>query len=102
MMKQVFFLFKISAVALFAYTLMGCSQGRILIEGERGAADFEMYEHQDEHRRGAAPRIPPGHMPPPGSCRIWYKGTPPGQQPPPGDCYYLSRRVPPGAWLIRG
>lgn len=44
--------------------------------------------------------IPPGHLPPPGSCRIWYPGTPPGQQPPPGDCYELSRQVPPGAWLI--
>lgn len=44
--------------------------------------------------------IPPGHLPPPGSCRIWYPGEPPGQQPPPGDCYELSRRVPPGAWLI--
>ncbi|MBN2732241.1 MAG: hypothetical protein JXR26_07425 [Balneolaceae bacterium] len=102
MMKQVFFLFKISTVALFACILIGCSHGRILIEGERGAADFEVHERQDEYRRGAGPRIPPGHMPPPGSCRIWYKGTPPGKQPPPGDCYYLSRRVPPGAWLIRG
>lgn len=46
--------------------------------------------------------IPPGHMPPPGECRIWYEGTPPGQQPPPGDCYEMQRRVPPGATLIRG
>jgi hypothetical protein len=44
--------------------------------------------------------IPPGHLPPPGSCRIWYPGRPPGHQPPPGDCESLIHRVPLGAWLI--
>jgi len=50
---------------------------------------------------GAAPHIPPGHMPPPGKCRIWFPDRPPGHQPPPGDCWQLERQVPPGAWLIR-
>lgn len=45
-------------------------------------------------------RIPAGHLPPPGSCRIWYPDRPPGQQPPPGDCSDLAQRVPPGAWLL--
>jgi len=45
--------------------------------------------------------IPPGHLPPPGMCRIWYPDRPPGHQPPPNDCAYLTGRVPFGAWLIR-
>ncbi|KMQ52412.1 hypothetical protein CHISP_0679 [Chitinispirillum alkaliphilum] len=49
-----------------------------------------------------APKIPPGHMPPPGKCRIWCPDTPPGRQPPPGDCRELRRKVPAGAWLIEG
>jgi hypothetical protein len=50
----------------------------------------------------AAPNIPKGHLPPPGSCRIWYSDRPPGHQPPPGSCEQLRYQVPPGASLIRG
>jgi hypothetical protein len=46
--------------------------------------------------------IPPGHMPPPGECRIWFPDRPPGQQPPPGPCRWLQHQIPPGAYLIRG
>ena len=44
--------------------------------------------------------IPPGHLPPPGACRIWIPGKPPGHQPPPGNCSDLQQRVPKGAWLV--
>jgi hypothetical protein len=52
--------------------------------------------------RDRAVQVPPGHMPPPGACRIWYPDQPPGQQPPPGACSRLKRQVPPGAVLVRG
>jgi hypothetical protein len=44
--------------------------------------------------------IPPGHLPPPGQCRIWVPGRPPGQQRRPGPCARLEREVPLGAWLV--
>jgi hypothetical protein len=31
-------------------------------------------------------RVPPGHLPPPGMCRVWIEGVPPGHQPPVTDC----------------
>jgi hypothetical protein len=44
--------------------------------------------------------VPPGHLPPPGHCRIWFPGRPPGHQPPPGRCARLEHQVPAGAWLL--
>ena len=44
--------------------------------------------------------IPPGHMPPPGHCRVWYPGEPPGHQPPAGKCSALEPSAPDGAWVL--
>jgi hypothetical protein len=38
--------------------------------------------------------IPPGHLPPPGQCRLWYPDRPPGHQPPPQSCGYLRAHAP--------
>ena len=51
---------------------------------------------------GETVRIPSGHLPPPGKCRIWFPDRPPGHQPPPGDCHALQFQVPLGATLIYG
>ena len=46
--------------------------------------------------------VPPGHMPKPGECRLWYSGKPPGQQPKPQSCASLRGRVPAGAFVLYG
>ena len=51
---------------------------------------------------GSVFRIPPGHYPPPGSCRIWFPDRSPGQQPASGDCNVLDKRVPAEAYLVYG
>ncbi|MCG7918013.1 MAG: DUF4382 domain-containing protein, partial [Candidatus Thiodiazotropha taylori] len=38
-------------------------------------------------------RIPPGHLPSPGECRLWEEGVPPGRQSAPGDCEELEDDV---------
>jgi hypothetical protein len=44
--------------------------------------------------------IPPGHLPPPGQCRVWIPGDPPGHQAPSGSCSELASQVPLNGWLV--
>ena len=71
-------------------------------EGKRHEQKFER-DKKDRHQGGHTQvRVPPGHLPPPGECRIWFPDRPPGHQPPPGDCRKLSSQVPRGAVLVEG
>jgi Ni/Co efflux regulator RcnB len=38
-----------------------------------------------DSRRGGS-KVPPGHRPPAGMCRVWIDGVPPGHQPAVTDC----------------
>jgi hypothetical protein len=35
--------------------------------------------------------VPPGHLPPPGECRVWYDDRPAGHQPAPTNCHNAER-----------
>ena len=78
-----------AAVLLGAPALAGC------VVYEEPPPPQPVYQAQPIH-------IPPGHLPPPGQCRIWFPDRPPGHQPPPGPCHVLQYQVPPGAVLVRG
>jgi hypothetical protein len=45
-------------------------------------------------------RVPPGHLPRVGQCRVWFPGRPPGQQPRAGTCNGIERVSPPGSWIL--
>jgi hypothetical protein len=77
--------------ALLLAALSGCTVVTPSIPGVPGQVNVNR-----------TPEIPPGHMPPPGECRIWYYDREPGQQPPPGKCERLKHQVPSNAVLIRG
>jgi hypothetical protein len=104
-LRSVFVLF--SGLLLLPLTagLTGCATyGKVILEDETGIFSVEVDRGPSAgyYYRGSLPKIPAGHMPPPGRCRVWLPGVPPGQQPPPGNCWKLQRQTPPGAWLIRG
>jgi hypothetical protein len=56
--------------------------------------------HESEGERHGSYRIPKGHLPPPGHCRIWYPDRSAGHQPPPQLCPIPLRQVPLGAWVV--
>ena len=95
---------RIVIICLLTLFLSGCATyGKVILEDDEGSVSVEIDRGSGQGTyESTLPKIPPGHMPPPGECRIWYPGEPPGQQPPPGNCEELRRQVPPGAWLIRG
>lgn len=96
---------RLLTLLMLSGALVACAPVRtVIIETEpypypgSGSRDYDDYSDDYPHTHG----IPPGHLPPPGECRIWFPGLPPGQQPPPGDCAQLQYHVPRGALFIRG
>lgn len=55
-----------------------------------------------ERSTAATLKIPPGHLPKPGECRIWEPGHPPGQQRhlPNGSCDRVEASVEAGQWVV--
>ena len=66
--------------------------GYVAATGLAGLIMFAPTGTAEAQRGRGAARVPAGHLPPPGECRVWYDGRPPGQQPPPTDCA-SARRV---------
>ncbi len=44
--------------------------------------------------------VPPGHLPPPGMCRVWIQGRPPGRQAQARSCDGILAVAPAGAWIL--
>ena len=57
---------------------------------------------QDRNDSRGSNKIPPGHLPPAGMCRIWIDGVPPGRQPAPTDCQTAVATKPANARVIWG
>ena len=99
--------------------LMGCSTGRypvvigprepdVVVVGDdgrdypdrRGRGRGRGNRGDDSYRGYRTLRVPPGHYPPRGACRVWYEGRPPGRQPRATSCERLYGRVPYGAFIL--
>ena len=44
--------------------------------------------------------IPPGHLPPPGQCKVWMPGEPPGHQAKARSCANIEKSAPAGSWIV--
>lgn len=59
-------------------------------------------QQQDARQTRTSDRVPRGHLPPAGMCRIWIDGVPPGRQPAPTDCQTAVATRPANARVIWG
>jgi len=83
--------------AVISAVLMSCT---VIVRSNR-PHDHDVVVIKENKGRPAHLGIPPGHLPPPGQCRVWFPGRPPGRQPRPGNCIDVEHHVRPGAWLVR-
>jgi hypothetical protein len=87
--------FHIAALAGLGVTLTACST---VVRKAPAPASRVVVVSADEDR--SALKVPRGHYPPLGECRLWYPGRPPGRQPAPGACSRVERYAPAGAWIL--
>ena len=84
-------------IVVLALMATACSGFTVV---QKRQPDHPVVVHESRPVHPAHIGIPPGHLPPPGQCRVWIPGRPPGQQRSPGNCSLLENEVPPGAWLV--
>lgn len=82
------------APALIAIAVAACARRVVVVETPR----------DPQPARGQNTRItlgvPPGHLPPPGQCRVWIPGRPPGRQARARPCDGIEREAPAGALIL--
>jgi hypothetical protein len=78
----------------------GCASFSVEARGGGSTVPEPPPRSDNDHGAPARLKIPPGHFPPPGQCRVWHPGAPPGHQPAPGSCSAVEQHVGPGDWLI--
>jgi hypothetical protein len=78
--------------------LGGCT--RVVLVPEPSPDVVVVSDERRDQEVARALRVPRGHYPPPGECRLWYEGRPPGHQPPPARCERFIGRVPAGAFIL--
>lgn len=62
--------------------------------------DHRVERSRRHEERGNSLGIPPGHLPPPGMCRVWFPGRPPGHQPRATSCNRAMAQAPAGSWVL--
>lgn len=101
----------LSAQIVVANDPVGTARDRV--EAARQRVEAARRRTETSRRRGeddsaarrsgrASSKIPRGHLPPKGMCRVWIDGVPPGQQPPVTDCATAERNRTVNSRVIYG
>ena len=88
--------FSLSSLCLMTLSLGACVPVVRTVPSRE--ARVIVVDRDDEDRSEL--RVPPGHYPKPGQCRVWFPGRPPGHQPRAGSCNAIERTAPAGSWIL--
>lgn len=78
-------------------TIAGSACARPIVIGAPAPSRAVVVSQRAEPR---VVKVPPGHFPAPGHCRLWYPGVPPGKQPPAVRCSELRNTAGSGAFIL--
>ena len=84
------------------YTLKSARLWIILAATASIASPAFAQSRRNERFAYANDRVPPGHRPPAGMCRVWIDGVPPGHQPPVTNCATAYATRPANGRVIYG
>jgi hypothetical protein len=95
---------RLLAPALAIVTATACNSIKASPPEQPAPAQSEYVRHSHGRGHGSSSEatlgIPPGHLPPPGLCRVWLSGTPPGHQPKARSCSLIERTAPAGSLIV--
>lgn len=97
-MRSTSFLFQLIVVLTFLLNA-GCGAVGVVITGGGGypqPAPRQPERYESYHSL----KIPKGHLPSPGACKIWYPGKPAGHQPSSGPCDTVMEEAPLNTWIL--
>ncbi len=90
--------------AALAVIFAACgSSGQVVVAGPSPSQDADVTPTTSETVTGNTAvelHVPPGHLPPPGRCRVWVPGTPPGHQARARSCDGILGHAPAGSLVI--
>ena len=84
---------------LAALTMLTACTTRIVVQ-DSTPPPLESERSSAARSTAATLGVPPGHLPPPGQCRVWMRGTPPGHQPRSKSCDGIRDTAPAGSMIL--
>ena len=91
---------RVLAPALVVLAAVACSSVSTTTKSKPAPAPAPAPAQKQGKSTAATLGIPPGHLPPPGQCRVWMPGEPPGHQAKARSCANIERSAPAGRWIV--